>query len=734
MSKRPKKNPNDDSSAENQKIKSDGPNLDKDSSNQNNNNFREAHSPEMESLNVENMSESSVSKHRVRLVTKLLVDMKSGLMEDLNYSPDMSKIHDGSTTTDINEGNSEKEEDKRKGYMQFIPMQEQQTAPKISKGARLRAERVRIYLDYYYTMFEGVYRFDRDENGEQIENIHKNVEGVYNPLQIIRNRKLRKKYHDEAFLKRFLFYKSPTIAILEFSKYPNRKKYRWFVDVNEKYSDFNFRAQHWNELVDPHGNLWFGNTKRHKLRLDGNKDKKSHRDSHLKPHLHHNRTKSGRSEISENTIGSKDSDVNLQIKLNPKINLPTVTIESEYPSNNNSINSYSNSESEKDLVSKSQNISDVDLKKDNTHLNKFEKIINKTKKAKQWSRSRSPKKQSYDYTMDNDDIDQINNISNVVPLELNTENLNKREEYRGSVSGPSGKYGSNKYMTPIDGTSAQRLSVLEDIPIRKLKSNLSRKQSLEPTEDSHRQKKDPKYDPQVHNIEHNRDVHEDEMNDKLHIEGIPSRDPHSTTGKDNQSSTKPGREISPVSKETSTLDELPVDLQLQKYWRDTRYVISTISIMEHRRQTHELVKKRAIQNRNLTEIDNDTDKNMSEAENIIEEYSDGLDRVLKIGNEWSSKLLNDYSIRVDTLISASDRILSDINTTLTLKLKLFQENTDRFGTIRTMQSQKMTKVIYRLLEFFIVLILWTIWLIVSIIREIRHGIVLILRFIKWLIW
>lgn len=116
------------------------------------------------------------------------------------------------------------------------------------------------------------------------------------------------------------------------------------------------------------------------------------------------------------------------------------------------------------------------------------------------------------------------------------------------------------------------------------------------------------------------------------------------------------------------------------------------------------------------------------------QYDNELNKVLKLGNDWTSKLLNDYSIRVETLISSSDRILSDINTTLTLKLKMFQENTERYVTVKVMRAQKVTKTIYRLLEFGIVLVLWTIWFLFSVLRSIRFTIFLVLKIIKALLW
>lgn len=181
-------------------------------------------------------------------------------------------------------------------------------------------------------------------------------------------------------------------------------------------------------------------------------------------------------------------------------------------------------------------------------------------------------------------------------------------------------------------------------------------------------------------------------------------------------------------------DTLQVDEQLQRYWHDTRYIMSTVAMMQHRRETHDIVKRREIVRRNEIEITQDADTNIQKTADALAKYDNELNKVLKLGNDWTSKLLNDYSIRVETLISSSDRILSDINTTLTLKLKLFQENTERYVTVKVMRAQKMTKTIYRLLEFGIVLVLWTIWFFFSILRSVRFIICLVLKIIQALLW
>lgn len=199
---------------------------------------------------------------------------------------------------------------------------------------------------------------------------------------------------------------------------------------------------------------------------------------------------------------------------------------------------------------------------------------------------------------------------------------------------------------------------------------------------------------------------------------------------DNSSSLENSTEENQNSSNSVIIDE-----QLLQYWQDTRYILSTIAIMKHRRKTHDIVKKRAIQKRNETvKFEKDADYHISKTKEIINKYSSELDKAIVVGNKWTSRLLNDYSIRVETLISSSDRILSDINTTLTLKLKLFQENTERFDNFKIVYSQRSTRLVYKLLELFIIGILWTIWLLVITAKKIKFAIILTLKIVKWMVW
>ena len=78
--------------------------------------------------------------------------------------------------------------------------------------------------------------------------------------------------------------------------------------------------------------------------------------------------------------------------------------------------------------------------------------------------------------------------------------------------------------------------------------------------------------------------------------------------------------------------------------------------------------------------------------------------------------------------------MSDINTTLTLKLKLFQESSEKYLNSRSVRSRTLSKLGYKVLEYIVVVVLWNIWFVVAIFRGIKNLMLFILNIIKVLLW
>lgn len=186
--------------------------------------------------------------------------------------------------------------------------------------------------------------------------------------------------------------------------------------------------------------------------------------------------------------------------------------------------------------------------------------------------------------------------------------------------------------------------------------------------------------------------------------------------------------------------EIMVDLEneanrslLLKQWNEMKYIKCTRNILKNRQET-----LKSVRNRNLIQRKRIPKKNFDElagpTAEVIKEYQNKLTKAIEYSDAKKTKLLNDYSIRIETLISSTDRILSDINTTLTLRLKILQENMDRFGSLKNIHKQPLSQFLYRVLEICIVMVLWVIWFVFSIVRCGRILVATILKIVRWIVW
>lgn len=123
----------------------------------------------------------------------------------------------------------------------------------ISHGSMNRARTVQAILALKYVSLG---RSQRVPDGELIK--YPGVEGVYNPLQVIRNREVRAKYHEYPPP---LSYANLPLPCNAFSSHnaPGMRPWKmvWAVDLNEMVNDIPWRKAHWHELRHPNGGFWF---------------------------------------------------------------------------------------------------------------------------------------------------------------------------------------------------------------------------------------------------------------------------------------------------------------------------------------------------------------------------------------------------------------------------------------------------------------------------------------------
>lgn len=651
-------------------------------------NTHEAVNGEDSTQEIKKVTQDDIKRHRIKLITKLLIDSKYSLMDDVNYNRGFSKFKDeilmkknplnpssgrSDSTTSLDKTNGTKNNENRndnnnkKNFGTTIP-----------KSTRLKADRVRIYLDNYYTKMAGCISIENSEH------LHEGVEGVYNPLQVIRNRKVKNKYN-ELPTRQFLMQKPPLIAVLDFSRKPH-KRMPWFVDVTENASDMTWRTSHWDELVDPHGNLWFGKKdpssqvegSYSKTRRGSRSNQKNHHGHHHHHHHHHHlRMPHHISLSSRRGSGTGITDYNAMTDDEDANSAPMDSAKLLKPSNDNE---FSDTETNHLAPTEYADEESLSAESERSRLNRFEMIIKKPK----WSRSPNSRRKSYGGSTE----------KLTAPIHHTRTGSTTTRTPRHSRGSISSAVTSNVSTTPLVNNSASgsgsdsqtaRGNLLNAVTIHRLRTP--------GTEVA---------------------VDDDEEDEK---------------------------EIDPLQKETflptKPADKYAyeqVDEKLQEQRSNTRFLMGAMRVVRHRKMTNDIVKKRYIQKRRAIQHDENMPPIVHNTSEMLRTYDEELDKALKKGNNYASSLLNDYSMCVETLISTTDRILSDINTTLTLKLKMFQENADRFGSLRMMRSQKLTKVLYTALEITIITIFWTIWLAVSILKCTKLSIVLAIKLLKWMLW
>ncbi|QLQ80515.1 hypothetical protein HG537_0D05150 [Torulaspora globosa] len=580
-----------------------------------------------------------VKPDKIKAVTKLLMNNKYSLMDDLNYITSVPEHGDGVVGSQIKEDGADGEHS--------MKSEESRRIISIPRSTRIEAERVRIYIEYYYNYIE------KSIGSDASSHHHEGVEGVYNPLQVIRNRKLRKKYHEMPARQLFL-QKPPIIAVSQFSKKPN-KKLPWYVELGERASDLTWRTSHWDELVGPDGKLWY---ERHKLSSASPK-KESHR------HYGHH----GKRRASSHIELHPSSPYSLS-----GINPSSPELRRQHRGSTSDVSAVSHSELPASHLATPDEGSSLD-DGERSRLDRFEMMMNK--KSKRWSRSPHLRRRSQS------SIDKLSMPSS------RGEHYIKRTPAHSRASSSSILVAENvPYMTPVDNGGNQRTTLLSALPVVHARRPSQEKDNVQ--------------------VEH---VEASTTTSKMDDRDLDSVDP-----------------LDPAEKQLQT------DEQLETLWADTKYIGVTLRMLQHRRITHSIVKTRGVQKRNKMQCDDNLDLIINNTSTVLNTYDEELDKALKKGNDLASKILNDYSMRVETLISTSDRILSDINTSLTLKLKLFQENADRFGSLKVMRAQKLTKLFYGILECAIVVFLWSIWFAVSLLKWIKLLITAIFKIILWMLW
>lgn len=122
---------------------------------------------------------------------------------------------------------------------------------KVSRASRNRAELVKATFEIKYHCLNLAV-----EKAETDPTYHSGVDGVYNPLQIIRNKIVRKSLNHQSPS----LYRTLPLACNAFSAHSRDDvswSMVWGVELNDYVADFAWRQLNWNKLRNAKGELWF---------------------------------------------------------------------------------------------------------------------------------------------------------------------------------------------------------------------------------------------------------------------------------------------------------------------------------------------------------------------------------------------------------------------------------------------------------------------------------------------
>ncbi|KAK6201345.1 uncharacterized protein RJT21DRAFT_120400 [Scheffersomyces amazonensis] len=539
----------------------------------------------------------------------------------------------------------------------------------VSKISQARAEKVRSMIGVKYFQMQRLYELSL---AQRDNNTHPGVEGVYNPLQIIRNRELRAKYHEYP---KNLTMKSVPLACNVFSKY-NRDpshpyKMVWSIELKEVLGDVNFRANHWHELRNPKGQLWFPQSKSSSSStVTSNEESKT---SDLRQRIHDklfnseesipwHKSKSRRT--SSATAASGDSEL---LRISRTKSPASRRMKDRVKRHTRKLyNGVSSSSSDEDVESGTEYNNRGDALK--------QQIFNKV--------SVSPER--------------------VRGVEEDNKSNSNRSKSEVLLIAPSIK---------IDSADSNETTDINNV----IFSPIDKKDSIKM---------------EVQEVEKSEIEHAENPNGGESSQMSVSITPISSVPPLVDANQKEFQEMLDDFNYFEKFVSLKSNYLLKVYPNYTRALALKLSDILHNKLFNVFHATSII-----------SDDYLPEYEDLYKGFSNEVKSVVHMIND-------DYSIKVDNLLSNSDRSISEINASLTLELRKVNERLDKldnslFGnslTNRLKEGQLKIKdkdnygVLYFCLENFIVILLRIIWVIVNLYKGLEMVLLFIWRIIKFIIY
>lgn len=555
------------------------------------------------------------------------------------------------------------------------------SAVRISLATRARAEKVRSMLGLHYLFIQRCYERTMAYARGDLVNTHPGVDGVYNPLQTIRNRALRAKYRE---FPKPMSIKTIPLASNVFSSHSLRQDTRhrrhlyhadkhwkmiWAVELQEEFGDFAWQHLHWHELVKLNGELWFPPA-----------DQSAVTGKHVRRRLH-------------DKIFNADD---------------------EKGSSN-----------------------------DSKHL------------AASWLQPSTSAVEVSDGDVNNGRSGDASSVDEVRAYSIKRVHPRKRRRsVRGSKSSEADSAALSQSLTLAKGSIFKRLyrhSISSD------SEGLSEVDLASDAAVPEGQASDLDDEPSVEELEVLQDPNEaleepDLLDTDSSVEIVNINDlaikpldrAHNDINSDGEKAANPGKEIASAC--------LPIDEVISDIVPHTKllgalflvrshYFVSVLPQLLHR-HCREVNTLAMVDIPRLIDVTIEVNDDLLPAYESI--YSGLLDEISTLVHEINT----DYSIRIDNLLSNSDRLIGEINTSILMELRKFSEHIDRlnssmFGSRFTIEindhkdkvlrmNDSSNKLLYCFIENAIIVLLRVIWIVVNIYKFFRACVLMVWRVVRLL--
>ncbi|GMM44087.1 hypothetical protein DAPK24_006620 [Pichia kluyveri] len=203
------------------------------------------------------METTDLLNHRIKLMENLRLDKEQEKEKDNNNEKEVKKdIEDRGINKDkkrINGGGIVDDEPINEGYQLMNERYPTLSVKEYNKIFK-RAQTVKSYLNTYYEYIEKYEEIRHPNESNKTTSIYEGVDGVWNPLQIMRNRRLR--LHRGEKLKKEGDWRKVRITRRVFSKH-EKSRLIWQVGLHEIIGDLEWREGKWNDLRGKDGKRIF---------------------------------------------------------------------------------------------------------------------------------------------------------------------------------------------------------------------------------------------------------------------------------------------------------------------------------------------------------------------------------------------------------------------------------------------------------------------------------------------